>query len=225
VRTEAEYLPLSPGTGIPYEPFSVYAQISGSVSDASVVYTETLPEEYYELSNVLIDRSADVNLWQPEDVEISSAFIEDTQTVLDPNYNIDDNLPYSNHAPCYVSSYNDSPVMFPVPAMVNFSGQDANPAPALPQAQSSDFNSIIIIRPTHPPGTNALTCPLGCRGTFGRPSEYRRHCKKHEGRSYPCMQPGCSRSFHRKDKLRDHLRQCHKITHHGRAHAAAVTGV
>jgi hypothetical protein len=225
VPVDTNYLDLLPGTGIQHEPLSIYSQTSGSVSEASVKYTETLPGEYYELSNVLIDRSAGINLPHSEDVEVSSAFIEDTKTVLDPNYNMQDNFAYSNHAPGYVSSYNARPVAFPAPATVNLSGQNALPAPALHQTRFSGFNPTTTVGPTHPPGANTLTCPLGCRGTFGRPSEYQRHWRRHEGRSYPCMQPGCSRSFHRKDKLRDHLRQGHKITHPERAHAAAVTGV
>jgi hypothetical protein len=209
-----------------HEPFGTYAQISGPVLDASVGYTETLRGEYYELPNTLVDRVTSVNYWQPEEAAVSSDYIEDAQMVLDINYNIDDNLShYSNYAHDHVNSYNAPPAALPVSAMINLSGQSAFPAPALPRAQFSGFISTVTVRPTQPSGANALTCPLGCRGTFGRPSEYRRHWKKHEGRDYACMQPGCSRSFHMKDKLRDHLRQGHKITHYGRAHAAAVTGV
>jgi hypothetical protein len=52
-------------------------------------------------------------------------------------------------------------------------------------------------------------CPHGCTDTFGRPGEYRRHMKKHNGPFFPCTHPYCGRMFYRQDKLRDHLNKGH----------------
>lgn len=48
-----------------------------------------------------------------------------------------------------------------------------------------------------------------CGMTFKRPSELRRHMKKHSDVAYPCPEFGCSKTFYRSDKLRDHLWQGH----------------
>lgn len=73
-------------------------------------------------------------------------------------------------------------------------------------------------------GPTALACPHGCRGTFGRPGEYRRHMGKHANHSFFCTQLSCTKSFYRKDKLKDHLRQGHGIAQSRRARGAAVIG-
>ncbi|KAH7385266.1 hypothetical protein DE146DRAFT_769015 [Phaeosphaeria sp. MPI-PUGE-AT-0046c] len=62
-----------------------------------------------------------------------------------------------------------------------------------------------------PSAQTAPVCPHGCRGTFGRPGEYRRHMGKHANPTFFCTQRGCLKSFYRKDKLKDHLRQGHGI--------------
>lgn len=60
-------------------------------------------------------------------------------------------------------------------------------------------------------GTVPPRCCHGRKGTFGRPGEYRRHMKKHNGPRYLCNEAGCNKGFYRRDKLRDHLRQKHKL--------------
>jgi hypothetical protein len=59
------------------------------------------------------------------------------------------------------------------------------------------------------PPTASRHCPYGCPNTFGRPGEYRRHMKKHNGPFFPCTHPCCGRMFYRQDKLRDHLSKGH----------------
>jgi uncharacterized C2H2 Zn-finger protein len=54
-------------------------------------------------------------------------------------------------------------------------------------------------------------CPR-CDKSFRRVADLRRHALKHEKPQYTCDVPGCARSFYRKDKLRDHVRQAHKGT-------------
>ncbi|KAH7084464.1 hypothetical protein FB567DRAFT_604353 [Paraphoma chrysanthemicola] len=83
------------------------------------------------------------------------------------------------------------------------------PAPALAQALVPSATPITAAPQlvSH----TGLTCPHCGLNTFGRPGEYRRHMKKHAPGAFPCTQPGCSKTFYRKDKLRDHLRQGHKI--------------
>jgi hypothetical protein len=61
-----------------------------------------------------------------------------------------------------------------------------------------------------PSGQN-LVCTTCGVATFGRVGEWRRHMKKHGPPSFFCTQAGCTMSFYRKDKLRDHRRQAHGI--------------
>ncbi|KAH7072178.1 hypothetical protein BKA63DRAFT_417914, partial [Paraphoma chrysanthemicola] len=86
-----------------------------------------------------------------------------------------------------------------------------------PQAPAVPLATPCAAAP-QPTNQTGLTCPHGCPNTFGRPGEYRRHMKKHAPGSFPCTQPGCSKTFYRNDKLRDHLWQGHKIPRSGRAH-------
>ncbi|KAF2846627.1 hypothetical protein T440DRAFT_541034 [Plenodomus tracheiphilus IPT5] len=56
-----------------------------------------------------------------------------------------------------------------------------------------------------------LFCPEGCPGTFGRPSEYRRHMKKHAPHDFRCPVIDCHRTFYRADKMLEHFNKGHKI--------------
>lgn len=94
---------------------------------------------------------------------------------------------------------------------------------------SDSASSIGAITPTQhaplqPAAQASLVCPFGCQGTFGRPGEYRRHMGKHDNPTFFCTQHGCTKSFYRKDKLKDHLRQGHGIAQPRRARRAAVIG-
>lgn len=77
------------------------------------------------------------------------------------------------------------------------------------------FTPSTIPGPTIPPVVNApatgerLTCSNGCPGSFGRPSEYRRHMKKHDRPRYRCPVTDCDRTFYRADKMRDHFNRGH----------------
>jgi len=57
--------------------------------------------------------------------------------------------------------------------------------------------------------TASRQCPYGCPSTFGRPGEYRRHMKKHNGPFFPCTVLHCNKVFYRQDKLNDHLNKGH----------------
>jgi uncharacterized Zn-finger protein len=57
-----------------------------------------------------------------------------------------------------------------------------------------------------------LRCPKGCKETFLRPGDYRRHMKKHDPPKFKCAIYSCDKTFYRGDKLRDHLKQGHKKT-------------
>jgi hypothetical protein len=208
-----------------HEPSATNARTIRSVSDASFQYTEAFPGKSSELPDDQVDRYA-VRTFLDQDLPVSSEYMEDAQFVLKPGFNAEDNSPHDwNYASGLVDSYDAPMTTFQAPSMADVSG-NVPPAPALPQFQFDGLVSTVTTGPTQPSVTNRLTCQIhGCRGTFGRASEYRRHMTKHQGRSFPCTQLGCSKSFYRNDKLRDHLRQAHKIIHPGRAHAAAVTGV
>jgi hypothetical protein len=104
-------------------------------------------------------------------------------------------------------------------------------APFAPGLGALDSNPTVIapITPTvhgpPQPSTQGLSgCPHGCGGTFGRPGEYRRHMRKHANPNFFCTQHGCTKSFYRRDKLNDHLRQKHGIIQPRRARVAAVIG-
>jgi uncharacterized C2H2 Zn-finger protein len=156
---------------------------------------------------------------------VTSDYIDDTQLVLDPDFNTDNSSLYPwDNASGLVNNYDASMVSIQAPPSVNSFGH-AFSAPALPQLQPSSSISTSNAGPIQPSGTNLLACPHGCQSTFGRPSEYRRHMTKHQGRAFNCTQPSCIKSFHRRDKLRDHLRQAHKITQAREAHAATANGL
>lgn len=79
------------------------------------------------------------------------------------------------------------------------------------QSLASPVHLTHAVTPTLAPVQVPSHCPHGCRGTFSQPGEYRRHMKKHAEHRYPCTQLSCTISFYRQDKLRDHLRQKHKL--------------
>jgi hypothetical protein len=56
-----------------------------------------------------------------------------------------------------------------------------------------------------------LTCPHGCSKTFGRPGDFRRHMLKHGPPKFKCIVLDCKRTFYRADKLRQHIKQGHKL--------------
>lgn len=62
----------------------------------------------------------------------------------------------------------------------------------------------------HAASDEVLRCPRGCRGTFRRPGDFRRHMRKHEQPRYKCPMFDCDKTFYRADKMRDHLRQGHR---------------
>jgi hypothetical protein len=76
-------------------------------------------------------------------------------------------------------------------------GLDASAAGNDADTQTSDNNG-------------AHRCPHGCRGTFRRDGDYRRHMRKHVKPRYRCPVMDCDMTFYRADKMRDHLRQGHK---------------
>ena len=82
---------------------------------------------------------------------------------------------------------------------------------------ATETSAIDITASMEPPITNknvaepAFTCPRGCRGSFRRPGDYRRHMRKHEKPRYKCAVIDCDRTFYRADKLRDHLKKAHKL--------------
>ena len=51
----------------------------------------------------------------------------------------------------------------------------------------------------------------GCTKSFRRPGNLRRHMRKHRPANLKCIVDDCDMKFYRLDKLRDHIRQGHKI--------------
>jgi uncharacterized C2H2 Zn-finger protein len=65
-----------------------------------------------------------------------------------------------------------------------------------------------LVAPVAAPA-NRIRCPQGCRATFGRGGDYRRHMKSHQRPRYRCPMVGCRMTFSRADKLRDHAKKGH----------------
>ena len=78
-----------------------------------------------------------------------------------------------------------------------------------PQVPAAPIVPSINSQGQHANANASRQCPYGCTNTFGRPGEYRRHMKKHNGPFYPCTRAHCSKMFYRQDKLRDHLDKGH----------------
>ena len=97
---------------------------------------------------------------------------------------------------------------------VNAVAPQAINIPVALQANIPPQVPVVVLPPVnnqvqHVAGTATPRCPYGCTNTFGRPGEYRRHMKKHNGPFYPCTRAHCSKMFYRQDKLRDHLDKGH----------------
>ena len=97
--------------------------------------------------------------------------------------------------------------------------QQAPPAFVMPEQAVPPFQPVAAANSDLPrmPQVQAntgdrLRCPLGCAATFGRPGDYRRHMRKHERPRYRCAVIDCDMQFARFDKLRDHLRQGHRLS-------------
>ena len=78
-----------------------------------------------------------------------------------------------------------------------------------PQVHVAHMASAVNNQGQHANAMASRQCPYGCTNTFGRPGEYRRHMKKHDGPFFPCTRPHCGKMFYRQDKLRDHLDKGH----------------
>ncbi|KAF1940041.1 hypothetical protein EJ02DRAFT_495893 [Clathrospora elynae] len=157
----------------------------------------------------------------PYNTVCSSTLLEDAQAVLggNANHQTDEdlgnpsNIPGSIHGIEYGYSNTIAPQALDM--TVGAHANDLLMTPNLVHYKAED-NAAVVAQPfsnqaEQSSGEAHPQCPRGCRGTFGRPEEYRRHMRKHNGPFYLCNQPGCDKQSHRKDKLRDHLRQAHKL--------------
>jgi hypothetical protein len=83
--------------------------------------------------------------------------------------------------------------------------------PAPPAAIAAPPPAAPIAAPT-PASSNRSACTYpSCGKTFRRAGDCRRHMLKHGPPRFICPLNGCTMPFTRADKLRDHLRQGHKI--------------
>ncbi|KAF2654871.1 hypothetical protein K491DRAFT_693412 [Lophiostoma macrostomum CBS 122681] len=81
----------------------------------------------------------------------------------------------------------------PFPALCDPPSAVPIPAQARPQRHQQDQA-----------GDERLRCPKGCKSTFRRPAEFRRHMRKHETPQFQCLFNGCDKKFYRKDKAMAH---------------------
>jgi hypothetical protein len=62
------------------------------------------------------------------------------------------------------------------------------------------------------PAETRIHCPAhGCTKTFRRAGDCRRHMRKHQPPNLRCIVANCDMKFDRMDKVRDHMRQGHKM--------------
>ncbi|KAI4926920.1 uncharacterized protein J4E92_006081 [Alternaria infectoria] len=141
----------------------------------------------------------------------SRTLVEDAQAVLngEASYLLDNDGILGDVDQDYVNAI--APQMNMLVAL-QANGPDTAPLGGPPQLQPPV--PVALINPTFNNQVQhaAVTipqCPYGCAGTFGRPGEYNRHMKKHNGPFFPCTQPSCGMIFYRRDKLRDHLARGH----------------
>jgi uncharacterized Zn-finger protein len=138
----------------------------------------------------------------PDNAAGSSSFGEPT---FFPDYFNYYDVPQYSHFPSFNTdiTYNAQNVAVPAyPHQLN-----AGAGPMMPQAPAS-------LAPAAPPVTADEIlhhCTKGCRATFRREGDFRRHMKsKHGPPRYRCIDVDCDKKFYRADKLRDHIRQGHK---------------
>jgi len=156
-------------------------------------------------------------------VEASQALVEDAGAVWNGDA---DHLLGNNELPADVDGIHTidqdlvnavAPYALDISVAPQTDSGTATPYVSLPQLRTP-VPVAPVIPPNIPPVNNQVQhanvtasrqCPYGCPSTFGRPGEYRRHMKKHNGPFFPCTRPHCGRMFYRQDKLNDHLNQGH----------------
>jgi hypothetical protein len=134
--------------------------------------------------------------------------MEDAQLLLGANANFDDDLVYAESPSVLVNDRNTIPTVLQDPVRMEVHGESS--ASALFPDQVFGLPHPVTAGPHQPSGEEPLTCAHGCKATFGRWAELRRHMGKHGEHSYLCPEPGCERAFYRKDKVGDHRKQFHK---------------
>jgi hypothetical protein len=76
-----------------------------------------------------------------------------------------------------------------------------------PSSASAGLSSLPAVIAAPPAvSQERLAC---CNKTFSRAGDYRRHMRKHAPHEFRC---DCGKPFYRKDKLKAHMRQRHKMT-------------
>jgi hypothetical protein len=92
--------------------------------------------------------------------------------------------------------------------------------PNVPSGFDEDINLQVAIAAPPPAPINVPQQPLqtritcshpGCYKSYVRPGDCRRHMLKHGASQFRCIFRNCDRSFHRADKLREHLKNGHKF--------------
>ena len=84
--------------------------------------------------------------------------------------------------------------------------------PAAPEtAQLTDAQATVPTVPTSGDTSDRLPCPYeGCKTTFGRPQECKRHFIDIHTSRRQCLFPSCSYDWSRPDKIKTHLTMKHR---------------
>ncbi|KAH4052339.1 hypothetical protein HBI81_211110 [Parastagonospora nodorum] len=150
--------------------------------------------------------------------------MEDTRYVLGHSAGFENNILIMGYSPESANDHSANLGQFHETNVVGVSSEYRVQDPTWLTQRTISSTPSATPASSQPSGESPMTCPRGCRGTFGRAGEYRRHMRKHDARNIFCTQPGCTMAFYRKDKLSDHLRQAHRIIQTRRARRAAAIG-
>jgi uncharacterized C2H2 Zn-finger protein len=188
-------------------------------------YANTAPAQpHLNHAGGLFDEESAVWPLYTGNTEASQTFMEDTRYVLGHSAGFGNNISTMEYGSASANDHDANLGQFHETNILNLSSEYRVQDPTWPPQQPISSTPSATPASSQPSGESPMTCPRGCRGTFGRTGEYRRHMRKHKARNIFCTQPSCTMAFYRKDKLSDHLRQAHKIIQTGRARRAAAIG-
>ncbi|KAH5208995.1 hypothetical protein HBH77_081530 [Parastagonospora nodorum] len=208
-----------------HEPFSAPSQSDQLAPIYPGSYANTAPElPHTNHAAGFYDEESGIWPSYTENSDTSQAFMEDARYVLGHSAGFGNNISTMEYGPASANDHDANLGQFHETNIVDISSEYRVQDPTWPPQQSISSTLSVTPASSQPSGENPMTCPRGCRGTFGRTGEYRRHMRKHEARNIFCTQPGCTMAFYRKDKLSDHLRQAHRIIQTGRTRRAAAIG-
>jgi hypothetical protein len=159
--------------------------------------------------------------WTSQNQDAFTALSAAKNQVGISGFNDYNGLTIPSFEPWSFQSYTSAVAKYQLPMSL---AENQSLVPVLPENQV-DFTSATgpydpFAGPSIPPASIAappaisqerFTCTAGCNKTFGRAGDWRRHMGKHAPPKFNCIIIGCDKTFYRKDKLKAHVRQGHKM--------------